>query len=121
MNLKERFPLLAWFLGRSGLYYVLTAIIFWGSIQFYLWDYFRLRKLEQLNSASSGKNPYTTILYYDHLTRLGVGNDEVYVKLAMSYLTVGDLKSGAKACQKALKFIPPQAKEYPAILECSKQ
>lgn len=120
MKLKERFPILTWFLGRSILYYALTALIFLGSIEFYLCHYFQLKQLQQLNDTGKGQNLYAAINYHEHLVRIGAANKETSLKLAMDYLTIGDLKGAAEACQQVLKYISAQSPEYPAIVECSK-
>ena len=121
MKLKERFPLVTWFLGRSIFYYALTAIIFICSIEFYIWHYLYLQQVHQLFITSAGGNPYSAIRYYEYLIEIGLADADTCQKLAASYIQIGDWKGAADAYRQALKCVSPHSQEYRLILGSYRQ
>lgn len=121
MKLNERFPIIVWILQRSVFYYALAALIVMGSVEFYLWDYLRLKQLQQLFMTSGEKDPYSAIRYYEHLSAIGAADSGIYAKLSESYLLTGDKRGAQKAYQQALKCVSPESQDYRALIETYRQ
>lgn len=121
MKLKERFPVIVWILQRSVFYYAIATLIVMGSVEFYLWDYLRLKQLQQLFMTSAEKDPYSAVRYYEHLSAMGAADSRIYLKLSESYLLIGDIRGAQKAYLQAIKRVSPESKEYSPLLEAYAQ
>lgn len=117
MKFKEQFPLIIWILQRSLFYYALGALIVMGSVEFYIWDYMRLKQLQQLHLTSGGTDSYSAIRYYEYLSAIGGADARIYEKLAENYLLIGDKEGAQKAYRRALKCFSPESQEYRSFLE----
>lgn len=115
MKFKEKYPFAAWFLQRSALYYVMASLIVIFCIDPSIWQYLRLKHLEQLCISTDWKYPYDVINYYEYLTRVGLKSTDHYMGLGRNYLLVNEQNKACEAFAHAKKYATRDSETYQSL------